>query len=81
MFCCMVILQLLYFLEYEHNAISNMKIWKLQSNQSYNKWHAAKVITMKLRQNGCHFADDIFKCIWYNENSEILHKIPLKYIN
>ena len=28
------------------------------------------VKTLRTRQNGCHFADDIFKCIFLNENFE-----------
>ena len=32
------------------------------------------------RQNGRHFADDIFKCIFFNENFLILNKISLKYV-
>ena len=24
--------------------------------------------TLRPRQNGCHFADDVFKCIFLNEN-------------
>ena len=30
--------------------------------------------------NGCHFADDIFKCIFLNENVWILIKISLKFV-
>ena len=32
------------------------------------------------RQNGCHFADDIFKRIFVNENIWILIKISLKFV-
>ena len=31
-------------------------------------------------QNGCHFADDIFRCIFLNENFCILFKISLKFV-
>ena len=31
-------------------------------------------------QNGCHFADDVFKCIFVNEKFYILIKISLKFI-
>ena len=31
-------------------------------------------------QNGCHFADDIFKCIFVNENVWIPIKISLKFV-
>ena len=32
------------------------------------------------RQNGLDFADDIFKCIFLNENLWILSKISMKYV-
>ena len=36
--------------------------------------------TLRLRQNGCHFPDDIFKCILLNENVWSLLKISLKFL-
>ena len=36
--------------------------------------------TLRLRQNGCHFPDDVFKCIFLNENIWISLKISLKFI-
>ena len=42
-------------------------VWKLSFN------------TLRLRQNGRHFADDILKSISLNENLQILNKISLKY--
>ena len=36
--------------------------------------------TLRPRQNGCHFADDVFKCIFLNENVWILLKISLKFV-
>ena len=36
--------------------------------------------TLKSRQNGRHFADDIFKCIFLNENVWIPMKISLKFV-
>ena len=35
---------------------------------------------LKPEQNGCHFADDIFKYVFLNENVLISIKIPLKFI-
>ena len=37
-------------------------------------------ITLRPRQNGRHFADDIFKCIFLNENVWIPNKISLKCV-
>ena len=36
--------------------------------------------TLRPRQNGRHFADDIFKCIFLNENVSITIKISLKFV-
>ena len=36
--------------------------------------------TLRLRSNGRHFADNIFKCIFVNENVGILLKISLKFV-
>ena len=38
------------------------------------------IYTLRLRQNRCHFADDIFKCIFLNEKVWTLIKIPLKFV-
>ena len=38
------------------------------------------VITMRLRQNGRHFTDSIFKCIFLNENVWIPNNISLKFV-
>ena len=35
---------------------------------------------MRTRQNGCHFADDVFKCIFLNEDIWISLKISLKFV-
>ena len=36
--------------------------------------------TLRPRQNGRHFPDDIFKCIFLNENVWILINISLKFV-
>ena len=36
--------------------------------------------TLRQRQNGRHFTDDIFKCIFLNENVWILINISLKFV-
>ena len=38
------------------------------------------VNTLRPRQNGRHFADDIFKCTFLNENVWILIKITLRFV-
>ena len=39
------------------------------------------VNTLRPRQDGCHFADDIFTCNFFNENCCILIKFSLKYVH
>ena len=36
--------------------------------------------TLRPRQNGRHFADDILKCIFFNENVWIPIEISLKFV-
>ena len=36
--------------------------------------------TLRPRQNGCHFADDTFNHIFFNENVRISFKISLKFV-
>ena len=36
--------------------------------------------TLRPRQNVCHFQDDIFKCVFFNENVRIPVKISLKFV-
>ena len=45
-------------------------------------YHCSKLYlnTLRPRQNGRYFADDIFKCIFLNENAWILLKISLKFV-
>ena len=39
-----------------------------------------RVNKLRLRQNSLHFSDDIFKCIFQNENAQISIKISLKFV-
>ena len=43
-------------------------------------WIRIFLNTLRPRQNGHHFADDIFKCIFLNENVWIPIKISLKFV-
>ena len=40
----------------------------------------SRVKTLRLSQNGHHFPDDIFNCIFFKENVWISIKIPLKFV-
>ena len=48
--------------------------------QHYIPQSITLVITLRPRRNGCHFADDTFKCIFLNENVRISIKISLKFV-
>ena len=48
----------------------------MASISSQSQW----VNSLRPRQNGRHFADDIFKCIFLNENVWIPIKISLKFV-
>ena len=47
---------------------------------SYMKGPDCAFNTLRPRQNGRHFADDIFKCIFLNENAWISINISLKFV-
>ena len=48
---------------------------------SFADYHSdLSINTLRPRQNGRHFADDIFKCIFLNENAGISLKISLKFV-
>ena len=42
-------------------------------------WHQS-INSSPLGQNRCHLADDIYRCIFVNENFFILIKISLKFV-
>ena len=50
--------------------------WWLNACSAWRLW----INTLRLRQDGCHFPDDIFKCIFSNENVWIPIKISLKFV-
>ena len=50
------------------------------SAEAYFKSRGPFINTLRPRQNGRHFPDDIFKCIFLNENVKISIKISLKFV-
>ena len=52
----------------------------LHTNEKIDQRSDLTVNTLRLRQNGRHFADDIFKCIFLHENVWIPIKISLKFV-
>ena len=59
----------------QENAVGNI-FCKSSTILLMRQW----VNSLRLRQNGRHFADDIFKCIVVNENIWIPIKISLKFV-
>ena len=51
----------------------DVKLWDIITHSYLN--------TLRPRQDGRHFADDIFTCIFFNENCCILIKFSLKYVH
>ena len=51
----------------------NLGFWQWLTSYHY-------LNTLRPKQNGSHFADDIFKCIFLNENEWISLKISLKFV-
>ena len=61
--------------------IQRFAYWSVTSNlELSHKWPLSMFNTLRLRQNGRHFADDIFKCIFLNENIWISINISLKFV-
>ena len=50
------------------------------NHTTHQKYRVQTINTLRPRQNGHHFADDIFKCISLNENVWIWITISLKFV-
>ena len=64
---------------FEENAMITNHT-KICCGRGRNCKHATYVNTLTPKQNGHHFLDDIFKCIFLNENVSIANKISLKFV-
>ena len=62
--------------------LANTPLKLLPNYTELKKWNCRYTYFNRLRprQNGRHFADDIFKCIFLNENVWIPIKISLKFV-
>ena len=66
----------------------NIRVFALKRHPMYNSQgccialciDSMELNTLRPRQNGCHFADNIFRCIFLNENVWILIIISLKCV-
>ena len=61
----------------QSQGISNHHI-DLVSLECYSL-STGRLNTLRLRQNGHHFVDHVFKCIFLNENVWVSHKISFKF--
>ena len=55
-------------------------IYKTSAVQNYQSCSHCYINTLRPRQYGRHFPDDVFKCIGVNENMSILITISLKFV-
>ena len=60
--------------------ITECSLWDQCNDSPWPHISECIVNTLRPRQNGRHFADDIFKCIFLNENVWISIKISLKFV-
>ena len=64
----------------DNEIVSVVEIHPQENKSSLNLHIAVVVNALRLRQNGCHIADNLFKIIFLNENVQILIKISLKSV-
>ena len=67
-------------------SIQNQMHYKTAAFEGHSAWGLGGLVNARLlnalrpRQNGRHFADDILKCIFLNENVWIPIEISLKFV-
>ena len=62
-----------------HNSVI-LREWSLNYDEGPGISYHLSLYTLRLRQNGHQFVNDIFKCIFLNENVWISIKISLKFV-
>ena len=69
-----------YLIQWWPNSMMSSSITRTQwvNSQGNGAYHV--VNTLRLRQDESHFADDIFKCIFLNENLWFTINISLKFV-
>ena len=65
---------------FEHLFDTHLKYWYGCQWYGFPSPSEVPLNTLRPRQNGRHFADDIFKCILLNENVWIPNKVSLKFV-
>ena len=61
-------------------SCTKQNVYGICPQQQISKRCLPRFNTLKLRQNACHFPDDIFKCIFLNENLWISIKFSLTFV-
>ena len=67
-------------IRYQHHLIVTSQFQHIITVRSHLHHGNSTVCTLRPRQNGRHFPDDIFKWIFLNENLWILIDISLKFV-
>ena len=72
----------IWFKAHKYNSAQAVKLngWKSRVLWWFPCLSDSWLSTLRPRQNGRHFADDIFKCIFLNENVWISIKISLNFV-
>ena len=63
-----------------HFNVCGEKDVQLQYTEQCRVDSMPHINTLRPRQDGCRFPNDIFKCIFFNQNLLILIKISLKFV-
>ena len=66
-----------------HHVVSVMgaiTVWELEESKVWWRSFVVPINPLRPRQNGRHFPDDIFKCIFLNENVWISIKVSLTFV-
>ena len=62
------------------NSVAMITSFKVKQHETFLRKTNGMLNSLRPRQNGCHFTDDIFKCIFLNEDEWIALKISLKFV-
>ena len=71
---------LIHCLRHIHHQHLSLIIWYFQLQTCHLTSIGIHIDTLRLRQDGWHFPDNIFKCMFLNENVQILIRVSLKFV-
>ena len=70
-----------YLMEPDHYLSQCRLVLSGEMSYSPGNNFTRSVNTLRPRQNGCHFPDDMFKCVFLNEDVWIQNEISLKFVS